>query len=86
MRVLNQMFKQAPQPYTWTDALRWCCEICEALRHLHTFRPMVVHRDLKLENVSAATCQGLRSEMEHCWGRPWGGDGECQLEIVSTAA
>ena len=86
MRVLNQMFKQAPQPYTWTDALRWCCEICEALSHLHTFRPMVVHRDLKLENVRAATFQGLRNlDMEHCQGRP-GGDSNCQLENVSTAA
>ena len=37
--------------YTWQDAFRWLGQIAAALKHLHSLRPMVVHRDLKLENL-----------------------------------
>ena len=33
------------------DAMRWALQIAEALEYLHHFTPMIVHRDLKLENV-----------------------------------
>ena len=38
-------------PYTWLDAFRWLQQIATALAYLHSLRPMVVHRDLKLENM-----------------------------------
>ncbi len=37
--------------YTWLDAFRWLEQIAAALKYLHSLRPMVVHRDLKLENM-----------------------------------
>ena len=37
--------------YTWIDALRWLQQIAASLKYLHSLRPMVVHRDLKLENM-----------------------------------
>lgn len=37
--------------YTWLDAFRWLHQITAALKYLHSLRPMVVHRDLKLENM-----------------------------------
>lgn len=33
------------------DALRWALQIAEALAYLHQFLPLIVHRDLKLENI-----------------------------------
>ncbi len=33
------------------DALRWALQIAEALAYLHHFSPLIVHRDLKLENI-----------------------------------
>lgn len=33
------------------DAMRWALQIAEALAYLHHFSPLVVHRDLKLENI-----------------------------------
>ena len=37
--------------YSWKDAFRWLQQIAGALQYLHGLRPMVVHRDLKLENL-----------------------------------
>ena len=31
--------------------MRWALEIAQALCYLHSFKPMIVHRDLKLENI-----------------------------------
>jgi serine/threonine protein kinase len=40
-----------PQVYRDADALRWCIELAEALRYLHSRTPKVIHRDVKLDNV-----------------------------------
>lgn len=47
----KQMIQPFKQLYTDADALRWCLHIAQALQYLHESRPVVIHRDLKLENV-----------------------------------
>ena len=37
--------------YTYADALRWSQQIAEGLAYLHDRSPLIIHRDLKLDNV-----------------------------------
>lgn len=49
--VYKQMTTNKKFLYTQADALRWCINIAKALHYLHSAKPKVIHRDLKLENV-----------------------------------
>ena len=41
----------APQTvYSFGDALRWTTQLAQGLAYLHAHRPLIIHRDLKLEN------------------------------------
>lgn len=49
--VTKQMLLNGRVLYTYCDALRWFLQIAKGLKYLHSVNPMVIHRDLKLENI-----------------------------------
>lgn len=49
--VRRQMVSPFKRLYSDADALRWSLQIAQALQYLHESVPVVIHRDLKLENV-----------------------------------
>ena len=40
--------------YTHAQGLQWCLQMARGLERLHTSSPVIIHRDLKLENVLLA--------------------------------
>jgi serine/threonine protein kinase len=50
-KILNQMVKRPQIVYTNVQALRWCLNIAEGVANMHSSVPMVIHRDLKTDNV-----------------------------------
>ena len=59
--VMNQMMTPAASLYKTRDAVRWCHNIAEALAYLHSVKPQIIHRDLKLENI-LLTSIGISSD------------------------
>eukprot|EP00798_Chlamydomonas_sp_ICE-L_P008146 gene8146-1394_t len=49
--VDDQMESDPGSVYSTHDAIRWCIHIAEALAYLHSSQPVVIHRDLKMENI-----------------------------------
>ncbi|KAG2486096.1 hypothetical protein HYH03_015191 [Edaphochlamys debaryana] len=49
--VSRQMLSVGRPVYSSADAFRWALHIAEGLEYLHSARPVVIHRDLKLENI-----------------------------------
>ncbi len=49
--VSTQMSEPHRRVYTNADALRWAVQLADALAYLHQANPIVIHRDLKLENI-----------------------------------
>lgn len=49
--VLNQMVNPSKSLYSTEQGVQWLLEIAEALLYMHSLTPVVVHRDLKLENI-----------------------------------
>lgn len=49
--VQDQMITVFKKQYSLYDAVRWSLQIAEALSYLHRCVPIVIHRDLKLENI-----------------------------------
>ncbi len=50
--VVSAMARPFDPPYTKTAALSWAMQVAEALHYLHCVCcPMIIHRDLKLDNV-----------------------------------
>jgi serine/threonine protein kinase len=49
--VTRQMLLNGRRGYSDADAISICLQMAEGLAYLHGCHPMVIHRDLKLENV-----------------------------------
>ena len=63
-----------PTVYCAADIARWASQIAAALHHLHTRTPMVIYRDLKLENVMLTGAQHACSRLargRHQWCMLW---------------
>lgn len=50
-RIYQAMAQPHSSSYTYLDALTWCADITSAVAHLHSLSPVVIHRDLKCENI-----------------------------------
>lgn len=50
-KILEQMINRSKVVYTYTQGLRWCIGAAEALAAMHGSEPMVIHRDLKADNI-----------------------------------
>mmetsp|Transcript_14682 Transcript_14682/g.44325 ORF Transcript_14682/g.44325 Transcript_14682/m.44325 type:complete len:462 (+) Transcript_14682:410-1795(+) len=49
--VRHQMKHFNKVVYKYADALRWALQLAEGLDHMHSRSPMLLHRDVKLDNV-----------------------------------
>jgi len=50
--VMSAMAQPFAPPYTKPEAFTWAMQIAEAMHYLHSVCcPMIIHRDLKLDNV-----------------------------------
>jgi serine/threonine protein kinase len=53
-KVYKQMLNRQKYVYTSQEALTWLLHVAEGMQYLHTItenKPMIIHRDLKLENI-----------------------------------
>ncbi|GAX81842.1 hypothetical protein CEUSTIGMA_g9270.t1 [Chlamydomonas eustigma] len=49
--LISRQMKSIEPLYRMRDAIRWLISIALGLKYLHERQPMVIHRDLKLENI-----------------------------------
>eukprot|EP00873_Tetraselmis_striata_P042664 jgi/Tetstr1/462928/TSEL_007876.t1 len=49
--LLRQFLSPSQIEYTTTDAFSWCLGAAKALEYLHSLSPMVIHRDVKCDNI-----------------------------------
>ncbi|GAX74900.1 hypothetical protein CEUSTIGMA_g2346.t1 [Chlamydomonas eustigma] len=51
MKIVCRQMETDKELYRIEDAVRWLIGIAGGLKYLHQCQPMVIHRDLKLENI-----------------------------------
>ena len=46
------MFCCFPQAvYSWAQGAEWCAQVADGLAFLHAQQPLIIHRDVKLDNI-----------------------------------
>ncbi len=60
-RVLTRCSRTRQVVYTYKEGIQWCIQVTEGLQRLHTGSPMIIHRDLKLDNIllAGASCHDM---------------------------
>jgi serine/threonine protein kinase len=56
--ISKQMTNPHSRVYSDNDALIWMLQVAMALEHLHAHTPVVVHRDIKTQNIMLKKEQG----------------------------
>eukprot|EP00891_Asterochloris_glomerata_P008185 jgi/Astpho2/8185/Aster-x0804 len=56
---LVQMMEPHKKKWSDTEAVQWCLQLAKAVAYLHSRSPLVIHRDLKLENVLLRCTAGV---------------------------
>ena len=51
LNLLESMNAQRLAPFSMEDAFRWMIASAEAISYLHSLNPMIVHRDIKPDNI-----------------------------------
>ncbi|KAG2493506.1 hypothetical protein HYH03_008322 [Edaphochlamys debaryana] len=60
-KVYKQMLNRHKCVYTSAEALEWLCDVASGMQYLHStseIKPMIIHRDLKLENIMLMPDEG----------------------------
>ncbi|PNH05363.1 Protein sevenless [Tetrabaena socialis] len=60
-QVYKQMLNRHKCVYTSAEALEWLCDVASGMQYLHSssdVKPMIIHRDLKLENIMLMPDEG----------------------------
>jgi serine/threonine protein kinase len=60
LRTLVTRATMEPSIYNDADVARWALQMAAAMEHLHSREPMVIYRDMKLENVMLDACWNVR--------------------------
>ncbi|GFR48469.1 hypothetical protein Agub_g10160, partial [Astrephomene gubernaculifera] len=63
-KVYKQMLNRHKCVYTSAEALEWLCDVAAGMEYLHSssdIKPMIIHRDLKLENIMLMPCEEVPS-------------------------
>lgn len=50
-KVMAQMKAWNQILYTYSEALRWCTQLTLAVGYIHDQHPLIIHRDLRLDNI-----------------------------------
>jgi serine/threonine protein kinase len=72
--VMSAMGMPFAPPYSKSHALSWAMQVAEALHYLHCVcRPMIIHRDLKLDNVLLSSSNLEEATVRRAWIRAFAG-------------
>ncbi len=54
-RDLEQILVNSPEPLPEEQVIEWASQLCDALSHIHSQEPPIIHRDVKPQNIMQST-------------------------------